>query len=136
MAKDTDKKLEEKLLTPQEEIDKQIDELMSKKTELEINQAKKENKPLRITDLSRLKVVENKDGYGNMLVDAECFSIDAVYAVFNFKTKTQTQLNGMQIDSLFGLNYETRKNFAKGEFGKSYTIGNYRFTFEYLEKQV
>ena len=134
MAKNDDK-LEEKLLSPSD-YDKQIDDLMNQKYEAEISQARKENKPVRITDLTKLKVVIKKDGLGNALVDAECFSDSAVYSVFNFKTKTQTELLGNQIDTLFGLNNDTRRNFARGEFGKSYAIGSFRFSFEYLERQV
>lgn len=130
-----DKKIEEKLLSPSD-IDKQIDELLSKKYDLQIEEAKKQNKPVRITELKLLKKRMSKDGFGNDLVDAECFSQDAVYSVFNFKTKTNTIMNGLMVDSLFGLSNDQRAAYAKGDFGKSFSLGALRFTFEYFEKEV
>lgn len=124
---------EEKKLS-QAEIDKQIDALLNKKHDLEMEEAQEKKEPIIIKDLTdkRMKV-ELKDG---KLMDTYCFSTNAIYNIFNTKTKVSTIMNGSQVSTIFGLSDEARKNFALGQFGKSYAIGNLRFTFDHYKLEV
>ena len=105
-----DKKLEEKLLST-DKVEKAIKEAIQD----EIAEAKKPRKELVITDIK--EAPKNK-----------VFDIHSAFTVFNRLNKTESILNGIQVDSLFGLNTAKRKQLEAGEISEV-TINDYHIEF-------
>lgn len=133
-TKEKESNLEEKLTgkglkESKSEIDAKIKALMDEKMQLEIN-SWEDSKKVKELDFSKLQY-KIKDG---KLLSAEALSSNALYTLYNAKTKVATLTSGMFIDSIFALDDAERIDFVLGNKGKTHTIGNYRFSFEYLEK--
>lgn len=83
-----------------------LDELIKRKMEeelkAEIEKAKIQPKKETITDISKAPQ--------NLI-----FSKYSVYRLFNRKTKTETYINGLQAESLLGMQNSTREKIKSGQ---------------------
>lgn len=103
-----------------------LDELIKMKIEKEFKSeiAKVKKVPVRkvITDIS--KVPQNR-----------IFSKDAVYRLFNRNTKTETFINGLQAESLLGIQNTVREKIYRGELG-AFTTDDAYVKFEKINVEV
>lgn len=83
-----------------------IDELIKKKIEQEFKTELEKSKHPPVT-----KVETELSKVPKHLI----FSKDAVYKVFNRKTKVQTYVNGIQAESMLGLQNNVREKILHGE---------------------
>ena len=109
------KKLEEKLLNSTS-VEKAIKEVIAD----EIAEAKK---PKVITEITEITEVPK----------GQVLGIHSAFTVFNRVNKTESALNGIQVDSLLGLNQARRKQLENAQVSEL-TIGDYHITFTEYRK--
>jgi hypothetical protein len=109
-----DKNIENRLLE-NEDIDGLIAKKISQNVRNEIEAAKINKKTVTVDDFHKVPV--------NKIFDAK-----AIYVVFNRKTQTESFINGIQADSLIGLNQSIRNNL-KSKFTDNFTLSEYYVRF-------
>lgn len=102
--------IEEKLLNS-EKVEKAIGEVIKE----EIAEARKPKQEIVITDIKEVP-------------KGKIFSHNTAFNVFNRVNKTENSMNGIQTDSLLGLNKQKRKQLEAGEISEV-TIGDYHIEF-------
>ncbi len=99
--KDKEEDIEQMLLN-----NASLDDLIKARIEKEFREAeeksKKKPKPVTITDISKVPP--------NLI-----FSKESVFKLFNRQTKSETYINGIQAESLLGIQDSVREKMKKGE---------------------
>ncbi len=102
-----------------EEVKKLRDAADERISKEEMEDALKEKKLEKITQFSDKRV--------------KPFGLETFYDVYCREVKTVTTLNGMQVQGLFGNDYEAKKDFAAKKLGTVYEGKGYRITFKWAQ---
>lgn len=101
MTKKDTNEIEQRLLS-QASLDELIKIKMEEELKAELEKAKEKPKKKIITDISKVPV-------------ELIFSKEAVYKLFNRENKTETFINGIQAESMLGLQNNIREKIKSGQ---------------------
>ncbi len=112
---------------------KDVEDAAFKYAELQEKQLQAKKKIVKEKDFNKLKFVsDGQDGYKS----SEVFSRCAIYDVLNLKTGVKTVFNGLQFEAMFGLDNETRTQYATKQVEMPiYRTQRYVAKFRHFERK-
>lgn len=121
MTKKNEQDAEQRLLNSAS-LDELIKQKMEEELQAEFEKSKQKPEKEILTDISKVPT--------DLI-----FSKNAVYKVFNRLNKTETYINGMQAESMIGLQSSIREKIKNGQMDAFATDGAY-VKFEQVERQA